>query len=816
MKRERLLKKDILKFTLLALVLICGESFGQISNIVSSVKVGDAKEKMPLSVSADLFAAENVTSIFIAYKSFGQSEFTKAEMLLAGNTASVTIPAESVQPPYLEYYLIINMKSGPSQTYPLGISEGVTPLQIAVSAFSQKDKEILVLSPTAGEMLVLDEMLISISLIKAPDNIDISKTKIYINGQDITSAALMAGDLLILSGENLISKVGLGSHLLKVDVFDKEGKLYHSISRSFEVVSAEVALAVSSRWNYNGYIKGESRSESFNSVGTWYNNIATELNGSVDQWRFKGTAYLTSEEKNNLQPFNRYSASIQNGDWLDLKVGDAFPRFPNLIMDGIRVRGISGALNLGFINVQATYGETIRQVEGQLLERFATNTLGSDIIPINKSKYNFPFGRVSMGTYSRKVFALRPSFGSGENFQFGFDFLHAKDDVSSIEFGARPQENLVLGTDLMFAFDNQNILFTSQAAVSVMNKDISSGNLTDTQIDSIFGKNSTYDIDPQKVKDIRNIISKFITVNQYLGPWNPQEFASVAAEAALSLNYFNNNVRASYIYRGNDYQSFGQSFIRTDVKGINIVDRIRMLDNKLFLSAGYERLQDNLQKTKVATTTYQTISASVSFFPRTDFPNITIGYNRYVNNNGFVLNLADTLRRDYVVDDITNRILIQLSYDFTAGIKHSSSLSFTTSKREDGSFANTDATFNTLTLTTNSFWTSQLTTSVGITYNKSEINRRDYTLKPLVIADIIEPFNYTSISIGARYRLLENKLQLSATLSPSFGDFKRQALDLIADYNVLVNLNLVFQARIYRIPDSATNSIIGLTTRLSI
>ena len=90
----------------------------------------------------------------------------------------------------------------------------------------------------------------------------------------------------------------------------------------------------------------------------------------------------------------------------------------------------------------------------------------------------------------------------------------------------------------------------------------------------------------------------------------------------------------------------------------------------------------------------------------------------------------------------------------------------------------------------------------GIVYSASEIRG--------------QPFNYLTIAVGGKYRLLENKLQLSASLSPSFGDFERQALELVADYNVLANLNLVFQTRIFRIPGSATNSIIGLTTRLSI
>ncbi|MDQ7815463.1 MAG: hypothetical protein RDU14_00385 [Melioribacteraceae bacterium] len=787
--------------TFLALIFSTSLLQAQASNYISAVRIGDAKERTPVTVSADLMAAENLSSISIFFKKFGENEYRNLEMMIAGNTAAVSIPAEYIIPPYLDYYLLVYLKDGNAETYPLGIEQGRTPLQIPISGVSEKDKEIIILSPLDGEILSQENMLVSISFFKAPDNIDINKTRIYLNNENVSSRVLIAGDLIILSGENFEGTLSSGSRLLKVEIYDKQGNLYHSISRTFQLVSAEVAAEISSRWRTAGNIRAESRSETYNSASTWYNNVNAEANASTENWRFSANVYFTSEDKNNLQPYNRYSALIQGGDWLELRLGDTYPRFPSLIMDGKRIRGISGFLNLGFLNVAAAIGESDRKIEGALIETFAQGQvpLGSDIISINETKYGDPFGRVSLGTYTRDLFALRPSFGSGENFQLGFTYLHSKDNTGSIEFGARPQENIVVGSDIKFAMDNQNILFTTQVAFSMFNKDIASGNLTDTQIDSIFGPNGLYDIDPDQVKTIRDILGNFITVNQYIGPLNPQEFASVAGEAALSLNYLNNSLRGSYIYRGNDYLSFGQSFIRTDVKGFNIVDRIRMFDNKVFLSFGYESLEDNLQKTKPATTKYNTLSASISIFPRVNFPNITIGYNKSENKNG--LSITNPTMKDYVVDDITNRIILQLSYDFVALVKHNTSLSFTTQNREDNSLSNVDAKYNATGLTVNSYWTSQLSSIFQVLFSSSEIKN--------------VPFEYVTLTLGGRYRLLENKLQLSAMLSPSFGDFKRQALELMADYNVLQNFNLAFQARVFSIPGKSTNSIIGLVSRFN-
>ncbi len=798
-------------FLISALLLgFCNEvNIAQMSNYILSVKTGDAKDKSPLIITADLISLENISSLNVAFKSFGQNEFQKIEMMVAGTTASVTIPGDNIQPPYLEYYLIIDLKDGTSQTYPLDVDQGVSPIQIAVSGVSEKDSEIIVLSPNEGEVISKDDFLISISFIKAPSKVDIAKTKIFLDNQDITSQELLAGDLIIINSENL-SEIQTGGKSLKIEIYDSDGNLYHTINKSFQVATQLIADEAAAAWKYFSNLRAESRNENFNKASTWYNNFNVDAGASYKDWKFNGYLYVTSEEKNNLQPYNRYLAAVSYIDLLDIKVGDSYPRFPNLIMDGKRVRGFSGSLNFGFFNLQTSIGETDRKIEGKLLQTYSKEQvpLGSNIIAINEAKYNDPYGAVNFGTYKRDLFAIRPSFGSGEKFQFGLTYLHSKDDPGSIEFGARPEENALFGTDLMFALDDQNIIFTSQAAVSLVNTDISGGELSDAQIDSLFGPDKYFDMNPDDVKTIRDLVGNFITINQYIGPLNPQKFSSLAGEGAVTFNYFNNSLKASYIYRGNDYQSFGQSFIRTDVKGINLVDRIRMLDNKLFISLGYESLKDNLQSTKIATTTYKTFSASVSVFPRADFPNITLGYNRYDNENGLSVKKTDndqidTLNSKYVVDDATNRFLITLSYDIIAGVRHSSSLSFSTQNRDDNGMYDADAKFNSGILSVNSYWTMALNSIFQIIYSSTDITG-------------MSKFDYFTLVAGAKYRMLENKLLLSATLSPSFGDFDRQAFEFTASYNVLANFDLVFQARIFRFPGKVTNSIIGLTTRLTL
>ena len=784
----------------LAFASLSTDLFAQVSDKVSNVLLGEAKEGRPLDIRVDLHQGASVSNVTILYRSFGQTEYKQKEMDISGIVATTKIPSSDVTVPYIEYYLRIETVTGQSETYPLGMPNESAPLQIAVSAMSPKDKEVLILSPGRGELVTLSDLFISISLLKASDNINPIATKLYLDDIDVTPMALFAGELIILYPENFPGTISTGSHSLRVELYDNNGELYHSLYSDFNVVTQQFAEAVAKKFTYTGNIEGESRNEQFDDASTWYNNMTLNFNSSYSGWNFDAYGYITSEEKNYLQPQNRFYASIQN-DFMKLKIGDSYPELPSLILNGKRVRGVSGSVNVGFFNLEAAYGEVTRSIEGELLSLIPRNSyvLASDIIALDSAKYGEPYGQVNLGTYSRNIFAVRPSFGKRENFQLGFSYLHSKDDPGSIEIGAAPKENVVFGSDLFLGFDDQHVSITGQIAASMINNDISFGSLSNAEIDSVFGTGSYYDIDPDDVRKIKDYLLSFITVNQYLGPLNPQEYSSVAAEGAINLDYFYNNVKASYIYRGSDYNSFGQSYLKTDVKGINLVDRIRMLDNKVFLSVGYEKLEDNLQNTKIATTSYETINTSISVFPRADFPNITLGYTRYINGNG--LSVIDTNTQNYAIDDVTDKIIASLSYDIDAGVKHNASLSFLTSTREDNSFYNIDASYISTSLGVNSYWTQNFTSYFNFIYYDSDIAGTSYS--------------YTSVTVGGRLKILEGKMELNASLSPSFGDFERQAFDFTSEYFIYSNFSLLFQARLYRIPDQSTNTIFGLMTRIA-
>ncbi len=769
------------------------KSYSQVSDYISEVEITNAKESEPLVVSATISQPSLISKVEFVYRSFGQTEYSVQEMDFIGSNVNTTIRSENIGMPYVEYYLRIFLNSGKTESYPIGAPTTASPLKIDIKPVSPLDSKIIVLSPQKGEVTNLSELLITVSLLRLPESVNKSTAKIFIDNTDVTSFTIFSDDLLILRPDNLDIPIKEGNHLLEIKIFKTDGTLYHSITMQFGVVADRGSTEYADRINYGFSVKAESRNERFNQDDTWYNNVSLNVNGDYKNINFNGHAYITSEEESNDQPQNRYSAEIYNS-WMNLKVGDNFPNYSSLIMEGKRLRGVTGGLKVGFFNLQSSYGQTRRGIDGKLLGTLSEDPLQANVIRIDSTKYGAPFGRVNFGTFKRNVFTVN-TFAKGSHYQFGLSYLHGIDDNSSITFGGKPEENAVFGTNLKLKFDQNRIQITGQAAVSIFNTDISTGELSEAQIDSLFGNGSFSSVSIDDAKKIKSYVSPFITFNQFMGPLNPEKFSTLAWESAVKLNYYHNNIKGSYLYRGNDYRSFGQTYLRTDIKGFNVVDRINLVNNKLFVSVGYENLEDNLQNTKPSTTVFQTINTAISVYPRNGLPNVTIGYSHYDNNNS---KPNDSLE----VNNITNNITASASYSFEYGIKHSARLSFTSSVRDDRSLFNSDANIKSGNFNIKSVWNNYFSSILNVVYSASEISGLSY--------------NYTTINAGGKFNLFENRLKLSATVGPSFGDLERFAVDVYGSYRVLDNLNFGFQARYYKLNGQSYTSIFGVTAQVNI
>jgi hypothetical protein len=791
--------------------------FTQISGTISKVTTGSPQPGIPLSVQVDLFQSNTVEKIEIAFRRFGDQEFKRSEMSLVGTSANIQLPGEIIEPPFVEYYFVITITGNLiPETYPVENPES-QPLKISFESVETPQDNLIILSPDRDEVLSTDDLLISFSLAQI-DSLTASLTiKVSFDERDISSLLVRYGDLVIVRPQNGELEIQQGKHEVKVEIIDTLGRTQLEQSWGFKlegpIVTRTARILPISPWRYSGSLQLETRQEHISGKSTPFNRATLSASGSYKEFEVRGYLYNTNEEKAVRQPQNRYHI-IGESPWLKIGYGDLFPVFPDLIMNGKRVRGFFTNLTLNKFNLDYVKGTVTRRVEGSsslpIPDSLLNNSQQSDPTAVFRF-YDSLDGaarwvKINPGTFSRDIMVVRPSFGKRYGSHWGVTYLKSKDDPTSILYGARPQENVVFGSDLLVSIDQNNFELSGQVAFSASNKDITNGSFSDADIDTLFADSKEQDRD--EMKRIRDLAKSIITVNENLIPLNMKHFPTLSYEAGLLLNYFNNNLRLSYLRHGDGYESFGQSYLRTDVQGYSITDRQRLLDNRLFISGGYEQLQDNTSYSKPATTTFSSLNAGISYYPSLpNIPNISLGYLRSRNvNNLQSTNIAE-------IDENTNRFIIQLQKDFMYIIKHNAQLSVSTSIRDDNSPRDMDTKNNSLGMSLISTFDILLQTTFNLNFNVS---------KYLTSGGSVKNVTYTTLYLNGQYRLLENKLLLGGSISPTFGDLQRILLNLNAQHYFLEYLsaqtaiNFYFNNKIFGSQGTQTDIIWTLMIRADI
>ncbi|HEY9164750.1 MAG TPA: hypothetical protein VIS48_01180 [Candidatus Kryptonia bacterium] len=748
-------------------------------------------ENQPVTIKADVRSFASISQGILFYRNDLSSDFQQADLTLDESSMSLngTVPGAYVVSPFIEVYIRLIKRDGTSETYPVE-NPTENPVRIAVNS-SPEQQDIIVISPERDQKLTVDDLMIAASMLYAPDFVDRRKTEVYFDGLDVTSNAVVSGDVIVYSPASFPREISRGLHTAKIVLYKTDGSEYRSLEWSFYIVTAgEQAAAETFSYRGNGQL--ELRNENLAGSSVWYNSGYLNLGSTVYGITLGANLDLTSEEKTYRQPQDRYGFLLGTS-WLSVKLGDSYPTFSPLIMNGMRVRGISGKLSAGFFNLEAAYGQTIRGIDGQYLDTVIVSQqtqglIGSNYLKLNDSTYV----NLNYGTYTRNLFAVRPSFDFGSHVELGFTYLKSSDAISSIGLGSDPNQNVVLGTDFSMNFDNHHINFLAESAVSMLNQNTAVGNRTAADIDSISHSDAGDQID--KVVPL-STLSKIITINEFLVPLDPTKLSSLSWDVGVNLNYFNTYAKVGYVYRGPDYTSFGQQYIRTDIRGFNFLLRPRLLSNQVLLTLSYENLFDNLQKNKYATTNFINTNLAASYFPMVSMPTFTLGFATYSNSNS-IPTTEDTLHQ--AIDNSTLRYYVESSYAFTYIIRHNISLNFGISNTNDRTQLGTNLNnFNFAFLVNSDFVDIPLRTTLGFNINGNKNSQKGLDSTQAVVEQI-QTFDYTFLTIGASYGLLNDNFTVGVNFTPTFGDFSRIGYGLVASYRVAksqsINLNLNYFA----------------------
>ena len=166
-------------FCLLSAAFLAAQA--QVSSVVLRVNTPVVSQNQPLPMSVEFTPSAGVERVLLRYRGFGESEYKQQEMLLAGNSATLTIAAQYVLPPYIEFYVLVQLSGGRSETYPIENAEA-SPLKATIKPVDSKSLEVRVLSPEQGETVASEDLVIAVSLYYASDDVNRKATKLFLNG----------------------------------------------------------------------------------------------------------------------------------------------------------------------------------------------------------------------------------------------------------------------------------------------------------------------------------------------------------------------------------------------------------------------------------------------------------------------------------------------------------------------------------------------------------------------------------------------------------------------------------------------------------
>jgi hypothetical protein len=227
-------------------------------------------------------------------------------------------------------------------------------------------------------------------------------------------------------------------------------------------------------------------------------------------------------------------------------------------------------------------------------------------------------------------------------------------------------------------------------------------------------------------------------------------------------------------------------------------------------------------------------------YPGVNFPTLTAGYGFNTRKNPIDLNqrmlfsprldslgnptaLLDTTILPSKADslnyanEITNRLFFAANYDFNLLARQSFNATLSIANKTDHTFnlRNQENLNAAVALTT--IYKIPMQTTIGFIYshNATYTALQDSITKRYLTTTSKQTFDYQTVSFNVRYRLLNERLNLLATVAPSFGDFKRTLFQGGIDFQIMDGHYLVGQIDVIQYPEKGNDQIASLVYRFN-
>ncbi len=872
-----------------------------------NVRYGQAQEGQPFEVRIEPPQNVQVVRAVVRFKVFGSSDYRDIEAQPAGNVLSAVIQGKDVEIPSIEFFVVALLSDNSRLTFP-AVSPEANPVSVTVRP-KPEDDNVIIVSPTRDDIVLNDEVVISFSFYRVSARVDKSKTDLFVNGVNVTERAVFS--------ENLVSYVPernlpVGVNRATIIVRDSKGDVIGTATTYFKTMSRDdigkPTVEPGQPVRVTSQNSVELRSERIADSTINYARLNLNVDGSWQWLTFGGQVFITNEDpmfRSNTDPASRRQSANRfigyaKTPYVDIRAGDVFPDYSYYLSNGVRVRGVELNAHPGPARLLVTTGTSANGFDALFTgteQVVPFGTIGRDSIIANLQQRGFVRTdssargetfriRQALGSFQRDYFTALAGVNS-QLVKFELQFLRISERgglsglrrVDILSRGVAPQENLALGGTFRVSPIANVVELFADAGFSLANRDITDGSLTASQVDSLTGNVGVINALNQVplIGSYQNL-TNLITVNTSFFPLLPLDGSSLAWRIGGSFNYtgesFGNFLRAEFIRQGANFQSFGLAFYQPDVQGIRLSDRLRVLDNRLIFSLGFESLSDNLLRqrdrrlrlggTLDATTTRSIIRAGVSAFPGQGLPTGRIEFQIQSNKNPFAATFRDSVgigatgRIDNLSgislqnDNSTTSFTFDIQHGFDVAPQSSLSLGLTTvfaNRTDNRNFApfaslqglvlatadtlfggvrysqsdllqvSQDFSSRSILLSGNLTLGRYLRVSLGLSNQQSRFAVLDTVrdanrlpASPLRLAATPREQVFNSVDAAATYGFLENTLRATLRGGITFGDFQRSLAGLAVLYDITQSMQLSADLNLFFNNGAVVN---GITVRSS-
>ena len=282
---------------------------------------------------------------------------------------------------------------------------------------------------------------------------------------------------------------------------------------------------------------------------------------------------------------------------------------------------------------------------------------------------------------------------------FGDDTYTLNGETRDIKYfmnGSNPEDNIVVGSDIKLALDDHRFVLEGSAAFSLYNRNILDGALTredldtygllsDSTADDTLGTGSldlplaTIDdavsgmglnflltdgkFDPENFADyfiLNENLTLPIDLDNFTNGNILQSLTTLALHFSGKFSYYGNFIHVDYHHVGPGYKALGSPVLRLDGKGWNgwkISDKVRMLNNMLYLNLGWELYKNNTISQDLETDprlVQNAFSGGITLNPGRGLPTITTNMKYFTRDN----NVDDTTHTYQTIGDETILLVI--------------------------------------------------------------------------------------------------------------------------------------------------------------